>query len=455
MRTLLYQWIKTNSILLKNAGSLVGTTAITSGLGFVYWLVAARFFPPQVLGLSSATISAMTLLGFFCTLGLGTLLMGELSRQPGNEMALISASLILVGAVGGCFGIVFALIAPFVSPDFQILRASVEAIVLFATGVSLTAITLVLDGAFTGLLRSELQLWRNTLFAVVKLTALFGAGLWLSHTLGLTIYATWAIGNALSLVALAGFALKKGKRFSRTSLPHWELLRKLAPTAFQHHILNLILDVPSLALPLVVTITLSATINAWFYVSFMLAGFTYVIPYALTLVLFAMTSDQPSTQIHKARLTIGIAFITILLANVVLQLGTKQLLGLFGHVYAVQAAWSLRILAICAFPLIIKNHYIAISRIQNRMARAMPPIAIGTLLELGGAALGGHLGGISGLSLGWLLALCLEAAFMSRVVYKAILPKDLSRKREQIQQSEVNHNDSRLTETYSHEPSFE
>ena len=455
MRTLLYQWIKTNSILLTNAGSLVCTTAITSGLGFVYWLVAARFFPPQVLGLSSATISAMTLLGFFCTLGLGTLLMGELSRQPGNEIALISASLILVGVVGGCLGIVFAIIAPFVSPDFQILRASVETVVLFATGVSLTAITLVLDGAFTGLLRSELQLWRNTLFAVVKLTALFAAGLWLSHALGLTIYATWAIGNAFSLVALAGFALKKRKRFSRTALPQWKLLRNLAPTAFQHHILNLILDVPSLALPLVVTITLSATINAWFYVSFMLAGFTYVIPYALTLVLFAMTSDHPSTQVRKARLTIGIAFITILLANIVLQLGTKQLLELFGHVYAVQAAWSLRILAVGAFPLIIKNHYIAISRIQNRMARAMPPIAIGTLLELSGAALGGHLGGISGLSLGWLLALCLEAAFMSQVVYKAIRPKGLFRKRKQIQQNEVNHNDSQITETYSHEPSFE
>lgn len=381
--------------------------------------------------------------------------MGELSRQPGNEISLISAGMILTAIVGGCLGVAFAIIAPFVSADFQTLRASGANIALFASGVSLSATTFVLDGAFTGLLRSELQLWRNTLFAVVKLAALFVAGLWLSHALGLTIYATWAIGNAFSLVALAGFALLKGEKYSRRYLPHWGLLRRLAPAAFQHHILNLVLEVPSLALPLVVTITLSATMNAWFYVSYMLSGFTYVIPFALSLVLFAMNSDQPSTLVHKARLTISLSFIAIALANFVLQIGTKQLLGLFGHVYAEQAAWSLRILALGAFPLIIKNHYIAISRIQNRMAHAMPPIAIGTLLELGGAALGGHLGGISGLSLGWITALCLESAFMSRIVYKIIRPGVTSIEREQPKQNTLNHEDARITETYSKEPSFE
>jgi len=422
VRTWLYQWIKTNSVILANASSLVGTSVVTSGLGFVYWLVAARFFPPQVLGLSSATVSAMTLLGFFCTLGLGTLLMGELSHQTGNEFSLISASLLVVGLVGGCAGVVFALVAPFVSPDFQLLRTDIANTTLFAVGVSLSAITFVLDGAFTGLLRSELQLWRNTVFAVVKLVALFAAGLWLSHALGLTIYATWAIGNICSLVVFVGFAMSK-RGHSTNYLPHWSLLRTLAPAAFQHHMLNLVLDIPTLALPLVVTVTLSATVNAWFYVAYMLAGFTFVVPFALTLVLFAMNSDQLPALIRKTRLTLSIAFITLVFANCVLQLGTKQLLGLFGHIYSEQAAWCLHILGLAAFPMIIKNHYIAISRIQGRMAHAMLPIAIGTLLELGGAVIGGRLGGISGLSFGWLTALCLEAVFMASTVYMFVRPK--------------------------------
>ena len=152
----------------------------------------------------------MGLLATICTLGLGTLLTGELPRQPGKEGPLISTSLIVAGCAGGCAGIVFALAAPFVSTDFQVLRASVVDILLFAAGVSLTTIALVLDGALIGLLRGGLQLWRNTFFAVAKLIALFAVSFWLAQKVGLTIYTTWLVGNAISLALLGIIVALKG-----------------------------------------------------------------------------------------------------------------------------------------------------------------------------------------------------------------------------------------------------
>jgi len=95
VKTVFQQLIAKHSILLGNAGSLFGTTVVTSGLGFVFWWVAARVFSPAAVGLSSAAISAMTLLGTGCILGLGTLLVGELPRQPGKAASLISAALLL------------------------------------------------------------------------------------------------------------------------------------------------------------------------------------------------------------------------------------------------------------------------------------------------------------------------------------------------------------------------
>src|SRR5438034_69634 len=186
--------------------------------------------------------SYITLLVTVCMLGLGTLLIGELKHQPGKEESLISAALIVVGVVGGCFGIVFALVAPYLSADFDALRANIQIIILFALGVSLTAITLVLDQAFIGLLRGELQLWRNSLFALVKLAALFVIGLWFSNKVGMTIYATWVVGIVLSLVILAGFAILKGHYSERIFQPEWELLRKQSRSALQHHTLNLTLQ---------------------------------------------------------------------------------------------------------------------------------------------------------------------------------------------------------------------
>ena len=422
MKTLLL-FAKANFIILVNAGSLIGTTVVTSVFGFAYWWLAARLFPPSAVGFASAAISAMMLLGTICMLGLGTLLTGELPRQAAQAGALISAALITVGAVGGCIGILLAMVAPLVSVDFQPLRASSLDIMIFASGVSLTTVTLVLDQALIGLLRGELQFWRNTLFAVVKLAALFMGSFWLLHKAGMAIYATWLIGNAVSLLVLLIFAVKeRGTRGMH--LPQWQLLRRLGVAAVQHHILNLVLLAPPLILPILVTIQLSSTENAWFYVSFMLANFIFGVPYALSTVLYAVSSAQPAVLAYKARLTLSISFIISVVAGGVLFFGSELILGLFGHIYAEQADWCLRILSFGVFPLIIVSHYIAICRARNQIVQAMLPITVATLLEVAAAAAGAYLGGLSGLSLGWIIAVCCKAIYMFPTVYKALQPVD-------------------------------
>jgi O-antigen/teichoic acid export membrane protein len=416
----LFRWAKDNRVILVNAGSLIGTTAITSGLGFAYWWLAARRFSPEAVGFASAIISTMSLLGSFAILGMGTLLIGELPNQRGKEFSLISTALILVGGVGGCAGIIYALTMSNLSPAFQLLGASVGNIILFALGVSLTAITLVLDQALIGLLRGELQLWRNGIFAVVKLSALFAISLWLSQITGLTIYATWVIGISCSLVALVGFALVKGGKPGRVYRPQWGWLRKLGPEALKHHILNLTLDAPSLLLPMVVTLLLSATVNAWFYVSWSLSGVANTTSAALATTLYAVGAAQPGALARKMRLTLSLALVACLLANCVLLFAPMQVLALFGHSYSEQASLSLRILSLESFPFIIKNHYIALSRIRSQLTRTILITTVTGLLELGGATIGAHLGGLNGLSLGWLAAMSIEAVFMSPAVYSAM-----------------------------------
>ena len=422
MKASLAQWFRSHNVMLANAGSLVGTSAVTSGLGFVYWGVVAREFPAEAIGLGSATISAMTLLGTFCMLGLGTLLMGELSRQPGKEISLVSTALLVVFVVGGCSGIAFALVAPFLSVSFQPLRVNIANILLFAVGVGLTASVLVLDQALIGLLRGNLQLWRNTFFSIIKLVAILVVVLGLFHKAGLTIYMTWTIANALSLVILGGFWLWRGGRFKATHQPQWKWLRKLGGSALQHHIINLTLVAPTLILPVLVTIMLSAQTNAWFYVAGMLGSFIAIVPIALTAVLYATSSAQPEILTKKIRLTLGLSMIAILLANVVILFGSRQILSIFGHEYVQQATLSLQMQALSIFPGAIKDHFVAVSRIQGRMHSIMIPIIIGSLFELSAAALGAHLGGLAGLNFGWFIAMCIEAGFMFRTVCKAVWP---------------------------------
>src|SRR5688572_26573364 len=158
-----------NRDLLMNAASMIGTTVITAGLGFVYWWLAARQFSQEAVGFASALISAMSLLGTLGMIGMGTLLIGELPRQPEHRATLITTALVVAGGVSAALGIIFALIAPLVSVEFRPLAGGASTILLFTTGVVLTAVTLVLDQAMIGLLRGELQLWRNAIFALGKL----------------------------------------------------------------------------------------------------------------------------------------------------------------------------------------------------------------------------------------------------------------------------------------------
>lgn len=423
VRWLQQHWDGTSTVLLANATSVVGTLAVTSGLGYLYWKVAARQFPPAAVGLGSAALSAMLLLANVGALGLGTLLVGELPRRPGQERSLIATALLVAGVVSGGLGFIFAIIAPLLSPDFAPLRQSVLSLAIFTAGAVLTVVTLVLDQALIGLLRGDLQLARNAIFAVAKLVALLLAGSQVPEPerRGLVIYLTWLAGNAVSLAVLAGLAMPRQRRavLSRASRPQWSLLRQLGSAAVANHALNLVLQVPLLALPVLVTVLLSATMNAYFYMAWMLASFVYVIPVALTMAIYAVGARAPAELAPRLRFTLGLATGLGFLANIILLPAAGPILSFFGPEYAIQAAWCLRVLGLGVFPIIVKDHYIATCRVFAREARAARLMAAGACLELLMAGAGLRLGGLAGLGLGWVAALCLEAGLVAYPVYRA------------------------------------
>jgi len=407
-----------NRSILANTISLVGTTAITSVLGFVYWWLATQRFTPDVVGFASASVSAMLLLGTLGMLGFGTLLIAELPQHPGNEAPLIATTLLTVGIGGGALGAFFALIAPHIAPDLGALGRSGGSIALFAAGVAFTALTMVLDQALVGLLRGDYQFWRNALFAVGKLIALFAVAVVTSDTVGLSVYATWLIGNVISVGVLGVVAVARS-RSVRAFRPRWRYVRGIGRSALGHHGLNMALQFPALTLPLVVTTILSTTANAYFYAAWMIAGFVFVGPGALTVALYAVGTRHRAEVARYVRFTLGLGVAGGVMANAVLVFGAPWILRVFGSAYAHEASWALRIIGLGVFPVIIKDHYVTIYRLRNRVSRATLWVAVGAALEIVAAAVGASIGGLTGLALLWLGAACIEAAGMMRAVIGA------------------------------------
>lgn len=407
-------WASANRTIVVNAGALIGTTAATSGLGFIYWWLAARMYPETEVGFAAAAVSAMSLLGTFGMMGFGTLLMGEVPRQPGREISLISTALTVAGIVSAVLGALAALAAPMLAADLRPLGASAGGVALFTLGVSLSAMTLVLDQALVGMLRGGLQLGRNVVFAVAKLVALAVAAAWFGQRSGLAVLATWVLGIALSFVVVAWLRAGEQRESWR---PDWSLLRGLRRAALGHHALNLALLAPGMLLPLLVTALLSAKLNASYYAAWMIANLVYIGPASLSMVLYAVGASDTALLAQKTRFTLRLATIGGLLAVIVLQFGADWMLHLFRDSYAEQAGWSLRILGVGVFPLIIKDHYVAINRVRGRVAPAAMLIGGLGVFELIVAAFGARIGGLNGLSLGWVVAMCIGTLVMVRTVH--------------------------------------
>jgi hypothetical protein len=227
----------------------------------------------------------------------------------------------------------------------------------------------------------------------------------------------------LSLVPLVFLVIRKKGLRKSSFLPQWSLLRKLGIPALQHHLLNLVVSAPALTLPVMVAVLLSVQANAWFYVAWMVANTVFVVPGALTMVLHAVNSAQQASLRQRARVTLSLAFGISGIAICLVFFGAHLLLTLFGRAYADEASWTLRILALGALPNVVKNHYVSICRIYDRILQALGTMVISCVLELVGAALGAHFAGLVGLSLGWVGALAIETFYMSPTIYRVVFAR--------------------------------
>jgi O-antigen/teichoic acid export membrane protein len=411
--------------VLKNASSLLATTGVTSAMGFAYWAIAARMFSQRAVGYGSATISAVTLLATIGMFGLGTLLIGELPRRT-RRGGLVAAALITSGLGSLVVGLGFAVIAPMLSSRFAAITGTPLRTLLVAVSVVLMAVGLVFDQATIGVLRGGVQLFRNLVFSLIKLALLPVTAFIMHNQLGTGIVASWAVGMLVSLAAAAFQLWRTGAAV--LCRPDWRVLRALGRTTFAHNWLNLAIAVPYSLIPVLVTIVVSPTANAAFYAAWMLASFVYIIPQHLSTVLFAVASADPQVIARKLRFTIKVALLVGLPASVVLGLGARLALSLFGAGYARLATFPLELLALGYLPSIPKVYYIAVCRALGKINRAALVLTSFAAVEVAIAAVAGYLGGLVAMSVALLAVAVVEAIATTPTVVKAALGRGRHRR---------------------------
>jgi GT2 family glycosyltransferase/O-antigen/teichoic acid export membrane protein len=415
--------------LFSNASALVGSSALNSVLGFVYWGVAARWLyadQREVVGFTLALVPLMLGLASLAMLGLGNTLIGELPKMQHNRGRLISAALISTGLTGALIGLLAIRIIPSINQEFVPLRDNLPLGLMFVCGLALTTVGSILDEALIGMLRGKLQLWRNALFAVLKLVLLLTLSISSLRAAGGSngLFATWVLGLGAAFVLLALAMRSEGLHV--LPKPDFSSLWKTRKTALGHHAINMAYLGTGNIMPVIVTGMLGASANASFYFAWQLAGFGFFVPLALATVLHAMNAADKHALAIRLRSSLGMSALLVTGYALVLLFGAHLILGIFGKQYALEAETSLQILAFAILPVVVKTHYMTLGRIQNQLVRIAQYAAVGTVLELTLAVIGARLDGMTGLCLGYVIALYLEAVYAGRVVYTTAFPSLIS-----------------------------
>jgi O-antigen/teichoic acid export membrane protein len=400
--------------LIRNAASLYGSTVITSFLGFFYWFIAARMVPARAVGIASAVQSAAQLLATFCVLGLSTLMISELSRDQSQARSFMLTAAILVGLVSAvAAGVVSFVVHSFTSTVTSGLATPVGTLVFILLSV-FTTILLVLDDACIGLLRGDLQLVRNTVFAISKLLLLPLLVLVWATRSGTELVVAWLGGLTISLITLV---FKLGQlTHGQTSGPDFRVLFGKRRLMVGHHWLNISLAVPWFALPILVATLVSPKANASYTVAMLVTNFVNIISIHLATVLFALKPGDESALRHEVKKTMRICLVLALASAPFFIVFSRLILSIFGRSY-VSATTALAILGFTTFPIAVKALFVSISRVRGRMAQAGISTLIGACLEVGLAAVGAVKYGITGVAGGFLAALLIEVTAYGPVVF--------------------------------------
>jgi len=110
--------------LYRNSIYLMLSMGVMSFFGFFFWIINARLFTPDQVGIGTTLISLMTLISSFSLLGLGNSLIKYLPMSA-RKNEKINTSLILVGLASIIASIIYLIFLKTFSPKLLFVRESV------------------------------------------------------------------------------------------------------------------------------------------------------------------------------------------------------------------------------------------------------------------------------------------------------------------------------------------
>jgi O-antigen/teichoic acid export membrane protein len=330
----------------------MASTGASSGLGLVFWVVAARLVRASALGRASAEVSAMTLLATLSQLNLVNIY----SRFLPTSGARTRRFIVIGYAACVTTGLVVATCFIELGGAHKILHPGASQALLFIGTVGLWTIFVLQDSVLTGLRAAVWVPVENAAFSLAKLLLL----LLLASNGSPGIFLAWAIPVVPAVMAVNLYIFGRripfhlARKSEHSEVLKWQTLRNFV---FAEYTSGLLGSIAIFLPPVVVVSYLGARAGAYFYVPWLIGAVMQTLLWNVS-TSFVVEARYTKTELKsKLRRSSQLAVLVILPLVTALLIGAPLFLRILGAGYSREGSTLLRLVALSILPMAVTMLY--------------------------------------------------------------------------------------------------
>ena len=409
----IYNTVMTDPLYKNSLFNMAGTFML-GGLGFVFWIIVARMYEPDDVGIATTLISIMGLLNSLTVMGLNSSLDRFLPKST-HKTALINSSFVIVTFITLVACGIFLLGLPIFSPQLVFLRLNNFYIISFTLLVVFSSWNMLVESVFKAFRAVENIFMKNTIISVLKIFLSFVFIVFNAYGIFMAVSSSFDIGVFFAVILII-FRFK-----IRPSLKvKVSLVRETLGYSFANYIVSFMSSMPSLILPVIILNVLSAKYAAYYFVASQIQTLLQVIPLAAASALLVEGAYDEERLIKHTKKAFTTIIVVMFPAIAVIVLAGDLLLQFFGKSYASEAFQFLQLYSAAT----VFTALIEVSNAIMKVKRQIKPLVIfnvmASLLTLGlsYAFISGKLVGIGwGWMLGQVIAGGVALFFIVRNIY--------------------------------------
>lgn len=381
--------------LYRNSFFMAFTNIFTAGCGFFFWIIAARLYTVEDVGLASAMISSVGLVVLFSRLGFDFSIIRFFPLE--DKSKVFNTCLVITAVVSLLVGLIFILLIEFISPPLVFLKIPDYALVFLLIGV-LNSVADITGSAFVADRNAKYYLFQN-IFMIARIPLLipliFLGSLGIFGSLGISFFLASSFALLIIRRNIAAIRFELDINFIQRSMRFSSL----------NYVSSILSIAPTLILPLMVLKMLGEAEAAKYYIAFALGNIALIIPNSIGSSLFVEGSH--GVDLKSCVLRAGCAVIVLLIPTVMLIIHFGDSLLILINDEYLEAFDLLKVMALSSVIVAVYSLYIPIQNVRMKVGNLVTLNAIRCILLLLSSYVFIQTYGILGVGYGWMVTYCI------------------------------------------------